>query len=315
MRAPCAAAVLLSLCGACTTQFDPCFPTAQKIRDLRVLGVRADPPEVVFDWAQPAPDPVRISLLAVDPFGTDDFKATATLCAPTDDRRCPPGSLQLTPTQGSTDELFFDVVPPLQLLRDALAADPLAGYGGIRLQLDVAVQSVLNQGVHASKLLLYTPAAPGYVPNHAFDLSGIVLARRGPALKLYPDKGADIFDVGEKVGVLPILAPAPGMPVAIEQYDVVDLAGHSSHLTERFSYAFFSTRHLKFDADTADQPPPGISPPVTGLLQFELTAQAQGTFYVVARDGRGAEAWITFDWTAMDERLDDKPRNLEVDCE
>jgi hypothetical protein len=206
-------------------------------------------------------------------------------------------------------------------IRAARAADPLAGYGGVRIQVEVQARM---DGVTAtaSKLVLFTPAAPGVVPNHGFSVTGFA-ASDG---KIYPDEGILELPVGQTIGLRPLLAPAPGFSEPAETYEVIDLTGRTVRLRERISYAFFTLPHAQYGplghpvagSDVADEPGPGDPQPEGGLVKLTALAKSGGRIWVVARDGRGAEAWASLT-VHMPDRRDCLPPNrcslLDFGCQ
>jgi len=311
-----AALAALALLGAgCEQYFDPCFATAQQVKDLRVLALRADPPEAVFDPGGGGVPEVVVTALVVDPAGDpDDVLAVARFCPSTDDRRCPPDAPAVGVIESVRGVFRFTVRATHAMLAAALDADPLRGYGGIRLQVDLELAASFGRRLSATKLLLYSPAAPGYVPNHGLEIVGLHLLRGGlPAGDAGPGTSLELI-AGEWLGIIPELAPGDGASMPAEEFEVVDLSGKRARLREHLSYSLYSTPHGRFTADTADQPPDGTTPSFAGLVRFMPTQQARGTFYVVVRDGRGAVAWLSLDWGAVEPNEGRQP-NRELGCE
>jgi hypothetical protein len=327
MRAPLALCAAL-LASGCTPNYDPCFAPQGQVRDLRVLGIRADPPEATADLGAGAVSRVVVSVLLGYP---DDSLApipmTAMLCPPTDDHRCPDGSLVVArfaayPT-GS-----FDVDAPADLLRAAMAKDPLRGYGGIRVQLDLAVAPAPGlPEVHASKLLIYSPPDPAHVPNHGLEIPALRLLRDGSAPQDLRPEDRFTLNVGNSLGLRPIIAPGPGGTEAAELYTVLDLSGRLVTKREQITYSFYVTPHNVFgqlvngvsvpdapenaQADVADEPAPGTPDPPGGLVRLISVNPSLGRLWVVGRDGRGGEAWISVVLTSED--LIGR-QQLEFDC-
>jgi hypothetical protein len=301
------AALLLCATAACTSFYDPCFLPASLVTDLRVLAVSADPPEVLYDPVTFAAPAVRVRALAVDPGSPDDTtQVSVRACVPTSDARCPdtqPWDATKTGTDTAPAEIPLQISP--EQIRAALAADPLAGYGGVRIQVEVQARTD-RASTTASKLLVFNPAAPGYEPNHGFLVTGLATAD-GAA---YPDGFALTLPVAETVGLRPLLAPAPGMSEAAETYEVTDLAGHKVLLRERISYSFFTLAHAQYGplghpvagSDVADEPGPGDPQPEGGLVRLTALSAAIGRIWVVARDGRGAEEWASIPVLMPDNR-------------
>jgi len=310
------AGLALAACAlcACETQFDPCFGSAQKISDFRVLAVRADPPEVVFDPADTELPPVTVSMLIVDPRTNQPVDIAVSLCPQLEDKRCGPGALQMATVTSSGPVVSFKVKPTPELLRAAVLADPLHGYGGIRVQVDMVLTGSFQRASRATKTLLYTPRTPGYVPNHSFEIVGLNLTSGGRPMGFVGQNETLNVSVADQVGILPALAPTSGIGDAAEEYDVVDLSGRPAHLKEHLSYSLYSTVHAHFLTDTAEQPPLDVAPSLDGVFKFQATLTANGTLYIVARDGRGGVAWYLAPWNAVDTR-EGRVASLELSCE
>lgn len=308
-RAP---ALLLALACGCTQQFDPCFSPAQKIVDLRVVAVRAEPPETVIDPAgDPVPEVEVTALVAVPPEDVkQELLLLARVCAPTADLQCPNESPVVARQVGPPGALAVRIQATLSQLLAARQADPLQGFGGIRLQVDLEVQGELFGRARASKVLLYTPARPGYAPVHGLRIPELQLWRRGTLLHTVSSRDKLDIEVGDRVGVQPILEPGPGGVSPLEDYDAIDLLGRKVRLRGRVTYELYTTAHAKFSSDAAEQPP--LENP-QALVDFIPTYQSSGRLYVVGRDGRGGVDWFTMEWFAADNRPDPKP-SLEVLC-
>lgn len=277
MAVGCAAAALC----ACT----PDFQAPSQVTDLRILAVQAEPPEAQYDAS--SVDSVQVTVLAVDPAHPGALVMDAALCGPTDSRRCdvaPVFPLGLLPLQTTI------AVPP-QALAAAVASDKLQGYGGIRVQLAFSIDDGDPAGPQfADKILLYTPR--GGTPNHNPLLTSVQLSLDGAAQGTLTPGQTLQLPVGVQIGLRPVLAPG-----ARETYQVQDLQGHLITLTEDPAYAFFTLPGAQFDRDTATEPIDGVAPP-DGLTRIASTQRGSGTFWIVVRDGRGGESWLSFPWSA-----------------
>ena len=78
---------------------------------------------------------------------------------------------------------------------------------------------------------------------------------------------------------------------------MVNIRGNPVHLREQPRYSFFTTQGAELDRDDADEPLDGVAPP-DGLVRIKALGAGPGTLWIVVRDGRGGESWITLDWTA-----------------
>jgi hypothetical protein len=301
------ALLLLLATAGCTTYYDPCFGPKSQVSDLRVLAVNAEPPEVLYDPVTFAAPPVRVRALVVEPGSPDDFHQIAIrACVPAADGRCPAGQAwdgRAAGSESKPPDLVLQISP--ERIQAALAADPLAGYGGVRVQIELRASSA-NATATASKLLIFNPAKPGYVPNHGLYVTGFAVS---PA-ESQTEPGSVEVPVGQSIGLRPLLAPGPGAIEAAETYQVTDLAGRTVQLRERISYSFFTLAHAQFGplglpvpgSDVADEPAPGDPQPQGGLVTFTSLSAGIGRIWVVARDGRGAEAWASLTVLMPDRR-------------
>jgi hypothetical protein len=297
-------------CAACTPQQDPCFNPQSIIRDLRVLGVRSDPPEALVDLDAGSVPAVDVRVLVVDPSGpTQGAAVHASLCVP-DDAGCPPGSPQMSASTDESGEAHFVAQATAAMVSAARDADPLLGYGGIRVQLDVAATSPGGTSA-ARKTLLYTPQSLGTTPNHAVEISGVELTRSGNPFETAAAGGHFIIPTGVPLGVRPLLAPG-----SIETYETTTLDGRTVQLTEHISYNFYGTPNLLFGdvqqgvspgdlqgGDVADEPAPGDPEPTNGLVRVQGYRNSSEFLWVVARDGRGAIGWTGMQVSAAGQDL------------
>jgi hypothetical protein len=132
-------------------------------------------------------------------------------------------------------------------------------------------------------------------------LTGIRAAREGFP---YSPSSRDLKMFSESPnGLRPVLEPG-----SLEEYDTVDFSGRAVHVRERIRYSFYATSGLfvgRLQHSTtglavyygngndfeADEPDPDAPDPPSGLIP--LTAMQDGVLWVVARDSRGATAWLT----------------------
>jgi hypothetical protein len=283
------ALLLLAALAACT----PDFAAASDVFDLRVLAIRAEPPEAQFDLDAGTVDPVHVTVLAVDPPRKDNFATMVSeLCGQTDSRRCG-GEFPLgTQTRQGGETFSLDIVLPSGALDAGVAADALAGLGGIRVQLSVAIDDGDPHGtLWASKTIVYSPK--GKPPNHNPLLTGVHLTRNGDDAGTLAPGDALKLTPGVEIGLRPLLAPD-----AREEYDTTDLRGNTVHLKEQPAYSFFVTAGAEMDRDSADEPADGVAPP-DGLARIDAFNGASGTLWIVVRDGRGGESWVSFPWTTF----------------
>ena len=288
---------LLLLAAACT----PDFASQSDVTDLRVLAVQAEPPEAQYDATSSPPsiDPVRVTILAADPRTATPMTMTFQLCAPTDTRRCDDGPAT-APVVMPLRPLDLQV-PPAALL-EALNADDLKGFGGVRVQFSFSVENGDPEGpVYGSKVLLFSPR--GGTPNRNPLLKDVQLTQDavpyGPGTadpSAAPCDQATPIDlpIDVEIGLRPRLQEG-----AREQYVTTDYRGNQVTLTEQPRYSFYVTPGAEIGVDSADEPLDGVAPP-DGLSRITArVAGAKGTLWIVVRDGRGGESWASWCWQAV----------------
>jgi hypothetical protein len=297
---------VLLLAAACT----PNFQSQDQVVDLRILAVRADPPEALFDLDAGTVQPVQLTILAVDGARRDaGATLNATVCAATDSGVCDQGQLFSEPTLSrDAGDLFLTTlsVPP-EAVVGAADASALGGLNGIRVQYSFAVDDGDLHGPQSgAKVVIYSPTSVQSLeghPNHNPILDGVVAVLPDGGSPL-PDGGSLLVD-GQplvapsevNIGLTPIL-PNDGGPNGIETYVTTDLRGNVITLPEFPAYSFYTTGNAEFDNNTASQPVDGGVAPPQGLTRFTAHADAgAGTMWIVVRDGRGGESWLTIPWT------------------
>jgi hypothetical protein len=282
--------LLLSAALACT----PDFAAQSDVSDLRVLAVQAEPPEAQYD-AQSSPptvDPVVVTVLAADPRSSSPMTMTFQLCAPTDSRRCDDGPAT-DPVVRALSPTILEV-PPAALLQ-ALAADDLKGFGGVRVQFSFSIDDGDARGpTYGSKVLLFSPR--GGSPNRNPRIDDLQLTQAGVAFGpgAVPPETTLELPLDVEIGLRPRLAQG-----SREQYATVDYRGNPVTLEEQPRYSFFVTPGAEIGVDNADEPIDGVAPP-DGLSWIAARkADATGTLWIVVRDGRGGESWAKFSWKSV----------------
>ncbi|TMA20731.1 MAG: hypothetical protein E6J85_09130 [Deltaproteobacteria bacterium] len=285
---------------------DPCFTPQSRVTDLRVLGISVDPPDPVADLATGTVEPVRLRALIVDPQGSrGTYQVSWALCvAATDNPGCSGAAVVATNPEWRRDSSVELRVPP-GLIAAAVAADPLRGFGGMRVLAELRVEGAKPQAATTPIIFTQKLAQPRNQPP---VMDGLRFTPQGEStLEAPPPPATMEIVVAQPTGLRPVLAPG-----AMEEYDTVDLAGHTVHLQERIRYSFYVTPGLNIgrillrsvggsvvsfgngsDVE-ADEPPPGTPDPPGGLILLEAVERGggQGTLWIVARDSRGATSWL-----------------------
>jgi hypothetical protein len=300
------------LLPACT----PSFQSSDVVVDLRVLGIKADPPEALVDGTVDAQgnltvtgvEDVTVTALIADPLhASPSASVLPTVCLPSDGARCGPSAIDLSSVVGPPPEVSFslahqikgDQLAALQsLLVAAVKDDKLKGLFGVKVQLMLSVDTQDPAGVQtALKTLVFSPRKPDGNPNKnhnpvAAGLKVIELDNHTETGRLAP--GETLFlTLGVQVGLRPLLADG-----SIEEYDTYDLQGKLVHLREGLSWSFYTTEGGDLDRGGADEPLAGVGDPPAGLVRFEGVRAGQGTLWAVVRDGRGGSSWTRHPWKA-----------------
>jgi hypothetical protein len=296
MRSYVAAICTALLVASCTRYTDPCFTPPSVIEDLRVLALSVDPPSPVADLATGNVESVRLRALFARPGGPGGtIEVSWAVCIPGPEPLCPEEAIVARDHEWGRDS-WVEIRMSPDMIAAAIAADPLRGAGGIRVLATLRVAGAVPDAVSTPIIF----ALPGQPRNRPPTVAAVRVAREGFA---YGDAsvGVDMFSSSPH-GLRPVLAPG-----AIEEYDTTDFSGRLVHLRERILYSFYATSGLAIGRlqhgttglviyygngsdSEAEEPPAGTPDPSAGLIP--LTALGSGTLWVVARDSRGAAAWL-----------------------
>ena len=185
----------LLLCASCVGPQD----TESNVKDLRVLAMRMDPPELLAEecstdlavLADTLVRPVRLTALIPDPAGDGrELDYTLWACASPDDDTCREDRVELARGVTKGGELVVDLFPGPGASRLAdgtflaqriLEEDLYNGLGGLRMPLVLWVRGGGEQ-VYAQKLMVYgCRFFPEMKPNVQPELPGLLLAGRAVA--------------------------------------------------------------------------------------------------------------------------------------
>jgi hypothetical protein len=234
-------------------------------------------------------------VLAVDPQRPGAVATlTAAVCEPTDSRLCDQG---LSVPQGDLHRVGGTVFSttlevPQPVLAQAVARNDLGGFDGIRVQYSFGIADGDPAGPQTGdKIIIYSPR--GGKPNKNPILSGVSAIQPDGGTALLTDGQPLAARPGTDIGLTPILPQDQ-----IERYTTTNLRGEAVSLIEFPAYSFYTTPGGQFDRDTAQQPVDGGSAPPQGLTRFQAPDGGSGTLWVVVRDGRGGESWLTIPWTS-----------------
>jgi len=308
-----AAAALL----ACTGSVD----TADRVHDLRMLGMRAEPPEVVLPVAfrpdgsvvsvgpRPPLPPITLTGLIADPGGGGravDYEISICSERDSETARClgdSPGYRvlgegQVTPTAlGAEPSVTF--TPTWEDLSGAVVEDPYHGFGGLPVALQLEVRAG-DEAVVGIKRVVFTASlgAPLPPPNRNPALDGVTYAGAAWAEGASVDFNGTVHP-GFRGSTVTSDNPIEVTPTAslFEDYDRTAFDGSTVHFSEAWRYSFFATAGSFSPASAGGNGPPGTQPgqgdPVDTKWMPDL-GEAGGpvTVWIVVRDGRGGETWV-----------------------
>ncbi len=311
---------ILSLAAACTD-----FENPEVVIDMRVLAMRADPPEIVtpFDPANPTEivveelGRVEVCALVADPKEDRRLAYTMTLCRPTSSGRCRGGVTEFVLGGGEVEDpetaappvAMCGAIEPnadlLTVLMEALRSDNYAGFGGLSVQIELEVGPVGGgeaETLHAFKRVLYAPRLPAErVANTNPSLEGIAGLRRATG-----ERGLDFqLPIGRCGEVEPfVVTPRervqllPEEPAGVrEAYVVPTFDGGSRGFTENLTYQWLSSEgswspfESGGEIDVAGNEPPIDS---TWTAPSDPAVVGDGLdvrVWMVQRDERGGQAW------------------------
>jgi hypothetical protein len=298
------ALLAIASAAACGGGFDS--PTL--VEDLRILGMRAEPPEVIVDVDPQDPDlsqldipPVTFTVLIADPGAERAVTWTMTACARNRDGLCQGDPTDLVFASGTADdpEMFGAVAisgtlenPGIPLLMAALENDNLHGAAGIPIHVELRVQGEGSDEVAwAYKREYYTPRIPE--ERQANQNPGI--------LDLTVDEDGESVPAGrcsDPTAVPLMVAPLEELdlfPVATEgseeMFVLPTVEGEVRTFTESLEYSWFATAGDFSEGETGGANPIDMDPPVDTIWKAP-DAPGRVTLWLVQRDRRGGQSWI-----------------------
>lgn len=318
-------AAAVALAGGCADFEDPSI-----VIDLRVLGVVAEPAEIVlpFDPGDPGAGagvsvsdlgPVEVCALVADPGAERRLRYDFQLCPPESDGRCdghgatvvelgggevgdPESSERpvsiCTTIQGSADVL--------QVIRESVEASDLAGFGGISVEVGLEVVPVGasdDEAVWARKKVRYSPELPaGRVANQNPWIDGMTAAREPTG-----ERGLDFEAPRGRCGDVVPFAVAPGEKITLlprepagvrEDYEVPTFDGGAQAFTENLSYQWLATAgKWSRGSSGGKRDLAGNQPPLDSRWTAPDDPDVVGEgldvqLWSVQRDERGGQSWF-----------------------
>lgn len=304
MRPSLPALLSLVLVSACVGSED----TPSNVKDLRVLGMRLDPPEIyaeacptgatpdVSSLAAALVRPVRLTALIPDPAGGGrDLDYTLWACADPDDETCKLDHVELARGVTKGGELVIDLFPgpgaaqlpdKTFLAQRVLEEDTYRGLGGLRLPLVLWVRGGGRGGeqIYSQKLMVYgCPFFPEMKPN---------VQPEPPAL-LLEDAPWEEGVARELSGPGPFRVEAPDFSEREEAYVVPSFELKPVHLQEAWKLAWHASLGSFSPNNTGGADLGGGVARHRVEWQPPKGAPAQEVrFWIVTRDGRGGMSWV-----------------------
>jgi hypothetical protein len=290
-------AVLASILGCADT-----LDGVGHVHDLRLLGMKAEPPELFLGDMRP----VTVTALVANPAGGLPISCKWTTCAQQDSAtsRClesSPGfamlgeSIETATADGAEPSVMF--TPDLALLTMVAQADPYRGLGGIRQVVQIEVQAGA-ENVVGFKRVVFQPPSKVPVTLNVNPIVGPVEfndAGWGPTdtvrFSVAPPRMMGVMMGSSVKNQLAILEDR-SLP---EDYVVRTFEGETRVLHETWRYNYFAT-HGSFSPTQG-----GGNNLLFADAGIETTWAPVGTedggsgpttVWIVVRDGRGGENWV-----------------------
>ena len=289
----------LMLCAACVGSED----NPSKVKDLRVLAMRMEPPELLAETcsstdplalADTLVRPVRLTALIPDPAGEGrELDYTLWACASQSDDTCREERVELARGVTKGGELVLELFPGpgaarLQdgsfLAQKVLDKDTYKGLGGMRLPLVLWVRGGDEQ-VYAQKLMVYgCRFFPEMKANVQPRLPGVLLE----------GQPMDAEVPRELSGPGPFKLEAQDFSALEESYVVPSFELKPVRLREAWELSWHTTLGTFQPNQTGGADYGGGEGRHRVEWRPPRDAQAQEVrFWVVARDGRGGMSWVT----------------------
>lgn len=305
--------------GGCGEFEDPTI-----VLDLRVLAMSVEPPEIVSpidpdnptDFSNLTIADVEVCALVADPGAARGLQFNMTACAPNRDLRCnEPDRPFLDLGAGRVEDPDTANAPvrvcatlpgslqTLEIIRDAVSADSLLGFGGVSVLVEMYVQpdgGSFDEAIFAAKRMSYAAKIPAErVANSNPTIESFETVRIGREeddillpLARCAEVDPPVVNAGEILEIMPI------EPEGVrEDYVVPTFDGGTREFTENLTYSWFAT-HGSWSSGSTGGPKDfaGNIP----LLETEWTAPSDPavignwldvSLWVVQRDERGGASW------------------------
>jgi hypothetical protein len=306
--------------AACTDFEDPAV-----VLDLRVLGMRAEPPEVMLPYDPEDPiavdvsgvPPIEVCALVADPAEQRGLEYSMSYCRPTTSGRCHDyedtvidlGGGTVGDPEGSEPVSMCATLSPspalAQVVAESFSADNFLGFGGVQVQIDLEVRPEgggSDEAIYGFKRVLYSPQLPAERVANTNPTVTRFIGLRTPT----GERGLDFDAPLGRCGEIEPFVVAPGERVALlpdeaadarELYVVPTFDGGTRHFTENITYQWHATdgEWSPFESGgTIDVA--GNEPTLDATWRAPSGRERVGDgldvrIWIVQRDERGGQTW------------------------
>lgn len=309
---------ILSLVVGLTWACGPSFDGPESVTDLRVLAVRAEPPEVIYPAVPPAEATTEITFLAVNPAAPTvpvDWRLTG--CVILDNGRCDAATeLPLAEGTDPLGEITATVLLPKALIDASFDADVYQGIFGAAVWIQgIVVQDEEPELRFIKSLVLSPDYGIGRTANLNPWLDGIQVGDEDEEEPLVLDRdGAWRVEAGETYRLLPVspeetrehyVVPAFEFdgdldPAALAAGELPDVTFTTEELDEELVFRFYTSIGGLSTASKAE----GINVILEGdkdreerdlSVNFKAPKEpGEGRLWFVVDDERGGVGWLSF---------------------
>jgi hypothetical protein len=330
-RAPARAGLcllLLAAAGGCT----PTFENSTTIKDLRIIAVRADPPEFLVDLPAVMQNPAllgelptfQLTPLVLDPHGAGrevHYQVQACGNRPGERARgadngpgrvvdsiaqapCGDGALPVASGTAVADAegrvpIQVTFRPTLELLAQAVMDDPLSLELGLPITVSFTVRAGDEQVVVVKRVLFSPQLSADQVPNRNPEITHLSyrLGRNDEPTTLQAETPPSV-SLGGNLRFLP--APAEAEPYRARAFSRDERTFITEEVPEEtLRYAFYATQGTFSPGGASTFPSPLRNDPIN-LIETTYNApveppadgSTQVFIYVVVRDERGGASFI-----------------------
>jgi hypothetical protein len=318
------AAIVVLVVAAAAAAGCGSFQDPNVVVDLRVLAMRAEPPEQMLDVDLTKPPdpaallaqlvPTEVCALVADPSGDRRLLWSMTMCPLTSDDRCDDDRPQIALGGGLLDDPDTTVPAPamcatvapdgnlLAIVLDVLQNDTLHGLGGVDYAVQLRVggeNGNRDLDLYATKTLRVSPRIPAErMANQNPSLDGLTAALADatpvalPLGRCAENPAPYPLAPGTKLRLAPIESAG-----ARERYVVPTLDGRSESFTESLTYQWIASSGGYSDGNTggphdlSGNPAPLFSD-YRSPRASDLMGPTDISLWIIQRDERLGVQWV-----------------------